>query len=121
MKIVSFLNSDYNFSAQLAKICDIESDQLLFVSDVNSLKQHSFSKEGIIIIDIDDYKDSLDKIALSIKSYTNYPIYGLVDKTNIKIQRQTVKFGFDIIMTKSTFLMNIKAIKKQIKNNYGNS
>ena len=34
MKVISFFDSDYNFSATLARICDIESDQLLFISDV---------------------------------------------------------------------------------------
>ena len=116
MKIISFFNSDYNFSATLAKICDLESNELTFISDVNSLKTYNFSKHDIVIIDVDDYKDSIDNIALLIKAYGNYPIYGLIDKMDIKIQKKAIDIGFDIIMTKSTFLINIKTIKKQIEN-----
>ena len=72
MKIISFFNSDYNFSATLAKICDLESDELIFISDVNSLKTYNFSKHDIVIIDVDDYRDSIDNIALLIKAYGNY-------------------------------------------------
>ena len=117
MKIISFFNSDYNFSATLAKICDLESNELTFISDVNSLKTYNISKHDIVIIDFDDYKDSIDNIALLIKAYGNYPIYGLIDKMDIKIQKKAIDIGFDIIMTKSTFLINIKTIKKQIENN----
>ena len=121
MKIISFFDSDYNFSATLARICDIESDQLLFISDVQSLNNHSFFDEGIIIIDVDDYRNSIDGIALSIKNYTNCPIYGLINTIDIKIQKKATEFGFDIIMSKSTFLISLKTIKKQIKNNYKKS
>ena len=118
MKIISFFNSDYNFSAILARICDIESDELLFVSDIKSLGKDSFDKEGIVIIDIDDYRESIDEIALSVKSKIPYPIYGLINKMDIEIQKKAIIIGFDAIMTKSTFLNNIKTIKKQIKNSY---
>ena len=36
---------------------------------------------------------------------------------DIKIQKKAIDIGFDIIMTKPTLLINIKTIKKQIKNN----
>ena len=121
MIFISFFDSDYNFSATLARICDIESDKLFFISDVKSLSKHNFSEESIIIIDIDDYKNSISKIALSIKNYTNCPIYGLINTIDIKIQKKATEFGFDIIMSKSTFLISLKTIKKQIKNNYKKS
>ena len=118
MKIISFFNSDYNFSATLARICDIGSDELLFVSDIKSLGSDNFDTEGIVIIDIDDYRESIDEIALSVKSKITYPIYGLINKMDIEIQKKSLTIGFDAIMTKSTFLNNIKTIKKQIKNSY---
>ena len=118
MKIISFFNSDYNFSATLAKICNLESDELLFVTNIESLGKDNFRDEGIVIIDIDDYRESIDEIALSIKSKITYPIYGLVNKMDIEIQKRAITIGFDAIMTKSTFVNNIKTIKKQIKNSY---
>ena len=118
MKIISFFDSDYNFSATLARICDIESDELLFISDIKSLGKDSFNQEGIVIIDIDDYRESIDEIALSVKSKITYPIYGLINKMDIAIQKKSLTIGFDAIMTKSTFINNIKTIKKQIKNSY---
>ena len=117
MKIIAFFDSDYNFSARLAKICDIDSNELIFLNGFNHLVQYKDKKSNtLIIIDIDDYKDSLDDAINDIKAHVDFPIYGLIDKMNIKIHKHATKIGFDIIMTKSMFLYNIRTIKKQLKN-----
>ena len=53
MNIIAFFKSDYNFSAMLAKICNIESDNLFFMDKANSLKGYAEQESTIIIIDID--------------------------------------------------------------------
>ena len=116
MKIISFFNSDYNFSAKLARICDIELNELLFENDPKNIEKYKTSGPGFIIIDIDDYRECLKETVENIKNYIDYPIYGLISKMDRKIQKNAIEIGFDIIMTKSNFLYNIKTIKKQIIN-----
>jgi len=113
MNIFAFFESDYNFSAMLAKICDIESDSLIFMDKVNSLQKYPNKESAIIIIDIDDYKNSLDELINGLRKNGSYPVYGLISKMDIEIQKYATKIGFDIVMTKSNFLHNIKTIKKK--------
>ena len=116
MKIIVFSESDYNFSAKLAKICDLESDELLFLNKFDSLDSFN-NKNTLLIIDFNDYKNHLDSIIDLIKSKTNFPVCLLVDKINSKFQKKATSIGFDIVMSKSIFLMNIKTIKNQVINN----
>ena len=116
MKIISFFNSDYNFSAKLARICDIELNELLFENKPKSIKKHKSSNPGVIILDIDDYRDCLNETVKGIRTHIDYPIYGLISKMDKKIQKNAIEIGFDIVMTKSNFLYNIKTIKKQVIN-----
>jgi hypothetical protein len=37
-----------------------------------------------------------------------------------KLQKKITRMGFDIIMSKAMFLMNIKTIKSQVNNNFKN-
>ena len=120
MKIILFSESDYNFSAKLAKICDLESDELLFFDNFNSLKSFKNQHNILLIIDFNDYKNKLDLIINLIKSISNFPICVLVDKIESKIQKKVTKMGFDIIMSKVMFLINIKTIKSQVINNFNN-
>ena len=120
MKIVLFSDSDYNFSAKLAKICDLESDELLFFNNFDSLYSLKNEMSILLIIDFNDYKNDLDSIINSIKSTANFPVCVLVDKIESKIQKQVTSIGFDIVMSKAIFLMNIKTIKNQINNNLRN-
>ena len=113
MNIIAFFKSDYNFSAMLAKICNIESDNLFFMDKANSLKGYAEQESTIIIIDIDDYKNSLDQLIEDLRKNGSYPIYGLITKMDIKIQKYAIKIGFDIVMTKANFLHNIKTLKKK--------
>ena len=116
MNIISFFESDYNFSATLAKVCDVESDNLFFINKTDSLKGYS-NREAIIIIDLGDYKNSLAQMIKGIRDYGSFPVYGLISKMDIKTQKYATEIGFDMIMTKTNFLHNIKTIKKQILNN----
>ena len=121
MKIILFSETDYNFSAKLAKICNIESYKLLFYDNFNSIDSFKNENNILLIIDFNDYKNNLDSIINSIKSVANFPICILVDKIESKIQKKLTKIGFDIIMSKSMFLMNIKTIKNQVLNNQKNT
>ena len=115
MKIIVFSESDYNFSAKLAKICDLESDELLFLNKFDSLDSFN-NKNTLLIVDFNDYKNHLDSIIDLIKSKTNFPVCLLTDKINFKFQKKATSIGFDIVMSKSIFLMNIKTIKNQVIN-----
>ena len=120
MKIILFSESDYNFSAKLAKICNLELDELLFFDNFNSLQSFKNQNNILLIIDFNDYKDKLNLIINLIKSISNFPVCVLVDKMDPKIQKEITKMGFDIIMSKAMFLMNIKTIKSQVNNNFNN-
>tara|TARA_B100001758_G_scaffold239881_1_gene244733 strand:+ start:335 stop:709 length:375 start_codon:yes stop_codon:yes gene_type:complete len=120
MRIILFSESDYNFSAKLAKICNLESDELLFFDNFNSLQSFKNQNNILLIIDFNDYKNKLDLIINLIKSISSFPVCVLVDKIQPKIQKEITKMGFDIIMSKAMFLMNIKTIKSQVNNNFNN-
>ena len=120
MKIILFSESDYNFSAKLAKICNLESDELLFFDNFNSLKSFKEQSNILLIIDFNDYQNNLVSIITLIKSIANFSTCVLLDKMDPKLQKKITRMGFDIIMSKSMFLMNIKTIKSQVNNNFKN-
>jgi len=120
MKIILFSESDYNFSAKLAKICNFESDELFFFDNFDSLKSFKNQNNILLIIDFNDYQNDLNLIINLIKSIANFPVCVLVDKMESKIQKKITTMGFDIIMSKTMFLMNIKTIKSQVSNNFKN-
>ena len=120
MKVVFFSDSDYNFSAKLAKICDLQSEELFFLNDFYSLSNIKDKKDILVAIDFNDYKNDLDSSINLIKSIAKFSTCLLVDKMESKIQKRATSIGFDIVMTKTTFLMNFKTIKNQINNNPAN-
>jgi len=120
MKIILFSESDYNFSAKLAKICNFESDELFFFDNFDSLKSFKNQNNILLIIDFNDYQNDLNLIINLIKSIANFPVCVLVDKMESKIQKKITTMGFDIVMSKTMFLMNIKTIKSQVSNNFKN-
>ena len=120
MKVVFFSDSDYNFSAKLAKICDLQSEELFFLNDFYSLSNIKDKKDILVVIDFNDYKNDLDSSINLIKSIAKFPTCLLLDKMESKIQKRATSIGFDIVMTKTTFLINFKTIKNQINNNPAN-
>ena len=116
MKIIVFSESDYNFSAKFSKLCDLDSDHLIFLNKFDSLKKFKNKKNILLIIDFNDYYDRLDFVINSIKDIDNFPCCILIDKMESKIQKQATDLGFDIVMTKQLFLMNFKIIKSQVLN-----
>ena len=120
MKVVFFSDSDYNFSAKLAKICDLQSEELFFLNDFYSLSNIKDKKDILVAIDFNDYKNDLDSSINLIKSIAKFPTCLLLDKMESKIQKRATSIGFDIVMTKTTFLINFKTIKNQINNNPAN-
>ena len=120
MKIILFSESDYNFSAKLAKICNLESDELLFFDNFDSLQSFKSQSNILLIIDFNDYQNNLGSIVALIKSIANFPVCVLLDKMESNLQKDLTRMGFDIIMSKRMFLMNIKTIKSQADNNFNN-
>tara|TARA_B100001123_G_C14986047_1_gene897644 strand:- start:165 stop:536 length:372 start_codon:yes stop_codon:yes gene_type:complete len=116
MNIISFFQSDYNFSATLAKVCDVSADSLFFENKLDSLKKYSNQNHKVIIIDLSDYRDSLEMMIQKIRNSDSFIVYGLISKMDIKLQKQAIELGFDMVMTKSNFLHNFKTIQKQILN-----
>ena len=117
MKVVFFSDSDYNFTAKLVKICDLQSEELFFLNDFYSLSNIKDKKDILVAIDFNDYKNDLDLSINLIKSIAKFPTCLLLDKMESKIQKRATSIGFDIVMTKTTFLINFKTIKNQINNN----
>ena len=120
MKFLVFSDSDYNFSAKLATICDLDSDKLFFLNDFNSLCKFKDKDNLLLIIDFDDYSKNLELVINSIKKAGNFSTCILINKINSKIHKKVTSIGFDIVMSKKMFLMNIKTIKAQINNNVKN-
>lgn len=120
MKIILFSESDYNFSAKLAKICNLESDELFFFDSFDSLKSFKNNDNILLIIDFNDYQTNLNLIINLIKNIANFPTCVLVDKMESNVQKEITTMGFDIVMSKTMFLMNIKTIKSQVINNFRN-
>jgi len=120
MKVILFSESDYNFSAKLAKICNLESDELLFFDNFDLLESFKEENNILLIIDFNDYQKKIDSMINLIKSIANFPTCVLVDKIESNLQKKLTRMGFDIIMSKSMFLMNIKTIKSQVSNNFKN-
>ena len=110
MKIILFSESDYNFSAKLAKICNLESDELLFFDNFNSLQSFKNQYNILLIIDFNDYQNNLNLIINLIKNIANFPACVLVDKMESNIQKEITTMGFDIVMSKTMFLMNIMMV-----------
>ena len=120
MKFIVFLDLDYNFSVSLAKLCDLESDELFFLNDFNYLHNFKYEDNLLLIIDFNDYVKNLELVIDSIKNIGKFPTCILIDKMDSEIHKKVTSIGFDMVMTKKTFLMNIKTIKSQIINNNSN-
>jgi len=115
MQFYFLSNSDFEFSAQLVKICDQELDQLIFVDNIESLEIIKFSKSSLLIIDCDDFCSDLVNIIDKVNQKKIH-ICGVTKKINKKLYKQAILDGFDIFLTKSNFLFNVKTIKIQLLN-----
>ena len=115
MQFYFLSNSDFEFSAQLVKICDQELDQLIFVDNIESLEIIKFNKSSLLIIDCDDFCCELLNIIDKVNQKKIH-ICGVTKKINKKLYKQAILDGFDIFLTKSNFLFNVKTIKIQLLN-----
>ena len=115
MQFYFLSNSDFEFSAQLVKICDQELDQLIFVDNIESLEIIKFNKSSLLIIDCDDFCSELPNIIDKVNQKKIH-ICGVTKKINKKLYKQAILDGFDIFLTKSNFLFNVKTIKIQLLN-----
>ena len=68
MKVVVISNTDYIFSAKLSKICNDQSDDLLFCDDFIDLSKKNVSN-SLIILDYDDEVENLNKVKSISKKY----------------------------------------------------
>ena len=115
MQFYFLSNSDFEFSAQLVKICDQELDQLIFVDNIESLEIIKFNKSSLLIIDCDDFCSDLVNIIDKVNQKKIH-ICGVTKNINKKLYKQAILDGFDIFLTKSNFLFNVKTIKIQLLN-----
>ena len=115
MQFYFLSNSDFEFSAQFAKTCDQELDQLIFVDNIESLKNLKFKNSSLLIIDCDDFYTNFENIIDKVNQKKIH-ICGITKKINKKLYKQALLEGFDIFLTKSNFLFNIKTIKIQLLN-----
>ena len=112
MKVVVISNTDYNFSAKLSKICNDQSDDLLFCDDFIDLSKKNVSN-SLIILDYDDEEENLDKVKSISKKISNSTFCIIMKNINSDTQKKLTKLGFDLIMSKQSFLINFSTIKKQ--------
>jgi hypothetical protein len=115
MQFYFLSNSDFKFSAKFAKTCDQELDQLIFVDSIESLETIKFKNSSLLIIDCDDFYANFENIIGKINQ-KKINICGITKKINKKLYKQALLEGFDIFLTKSNFLFNIKTIKIQLLN-----
>ena len=112
MKVVIISNRDYNFSAKLSKICNDQSDDLLFCDDFIDLSKKNISN-SLIILDYDDEVENLDKVKSISKTISNSTFCIIMKNINSDTQKNLTQLGFDLIMSKQSFLINFSTIKKQ--------
>ena len=91
-----------------------------FFDSFDSLKSFKNNDNILLIIDFNDYQTNLNLIINLIKNIANFPTCVLVDKMESNVQKEITTMGFDIVMSKTMFLMNIKTIKSQVINNFRN-
>ena len=112
MKVVVISNTDYIFSAKLSKICNDQSDDLLFCDDFIDLSKKNVTN-SLIILDYDDEVENLDKVKSISKTISNSTFCIIMNNINSSAQRRLTQLGFDLIMSKQSFLINFSTIKKQ--------
>ena len=112
MKVVVISNTDYNFSAKLSKICNDQSDDLLFCDDLIDVSKKNVSN-SLIILDYDDRLEDLDKIKTISQKISNSTFCIIMKNINSDTQKKLTQIGFDLIMSKQSFLINFNTIKKQ--------
>jgi len=114
MKLFIFSNDDYNFSAKIAKICDLGSDSLDFCDNYKKLNNIKIKDDVLVLVDYDDVNFDL-KILIGIKKIYNFKCCLIMSKIEKSIHKKALEIGCDIVITKSNFLMNYKTIKEQLK------
>ena len=112
MKVVVISNTDYIFSAKLSKICNDQSDDLLFCDNFIDLSKKNVTN-SLIILDYDDEVENLNKVKSISKTISNSTFCIIMTNINSDIQRKLTQLGFDLIMSKQSFLINFSTIKKQ--------
>ena len=85
-----------------------------FFNDFKSLKPYIDTKNILLLIDFNDYENKIQNVNNSINNIGDFPCCVLLDIMSSKTHKEVTSMGVDIVMTKQSFLMNIKTIKKQI-------
>ena len=112
MNIVIISNLDYNFSAKISKICNDNNDSIFFCDSLNELAAKQIS-DSLVVIDYDDSIDNIDKIHNISKKLYKVTFCIIMKDINSSIQKKLNDFGYDLIMSKQSFLINFSTIKKQ--------
>ena len=115
MKIVLYSKNDFNFAAKLTKICDLSLDTIIFLDKYETLKKYKGHKNLIILIDFLDLNNNFESSIKKIKKISNFTTCLLFDKIESKIHKKATNLGYDIIISKSNYLMNYKIIKEQLE------
>ncbi len=106
-------SEDVNFSSALALECNKYGFELTFFEDSNMKeifdKHDSFV--SVVIIDLgNDYENRKLKLGEKARINSNYPIFGVVNKVDKKIQNKSKDYGFDLIFTKRMLLKSLKKV-----------
>lgn len=112
MNIVIISNTDYNFSAKFSKICNDNSDDLLFCDHLEDLVNKNITN-SLIIIDYDDNIDHTRNIKDISEKLLNTTFCIIMKNVNSSAQKRLTHLGFDLVMSKQSFLINFSTIKKQ--------
>ena len=106
-------SEDVNFSSALALECNKYGFELTFFEDSNM--KEIFDKHAsfvsVVIIDLgNDYENRKLKLGEKARINSNYPIFGVVNKVDKKIQNKSKDYGFDLIFTKRMLLKSLKKV-----------
>ena len=114
MKIILYSKNDFNFTAKLTKICDLNFDTIIFLDKYETLEKYKVHKNLIILIDFLDLNNNFESSIKKIKKISNFTTCLLFDKIESKIHKKATDLGYDIVISKSNYLMNYKIIKEQL-------
>ena len=85
---------------------------LAFLWWFNRLSKKNVSN-SLIILDYDDEVENLDKVKSISKTISNSTFCIIMKNINSDTQKKLTQLGYDLIMSKQSFLINFSTIKKQ--------
>ena len=104
------ISNDSKFSINLANECHKYGFNLSFIEDHSKIDTEI--TDGVIavmIIDLNNENNGFE-LCKKIREKFGIPIFGVMNKLNLKMQKRAKENGFDLIFTKKMLLNSIREV-----------